>query len=787
MTLSMLIVLAIVGLAVLLFVTEWLRFDIVGVLVLLSLAVAGLISHEQALQGFSNPAVITIAAVLVLSGGLYKTGVANLVGRHVLGLAGASQTKLIFLMMASAGILSGIMNNIAVGALFLPVVLDIARRTNQSPSKLLMPLAFATLLGGLLTLIGTAPNILISGFLEAEGFAPFAMFDFTPIGGVVLLAGTLYMVLIGRGQLPARETGVTSRERGIDIHGVYDLASTLFTVRIPRDCALVGKTLAESRLGVALGLNVLAVRRNGHQHLSPGPDFPLQGGDRLVMQGRIEPLENLQSWKHLIKDDRRLPITADLVSESVGLAEVKVVPGSSACGSTLADLDLRTLFGVTVIAIARGDEIRRSRLQEIPLEEGDSLLIMGRIDRLQALGMEEDFADLHALRSRDAAARYRMDERLLHLRVPEGSLLAGRSLAESRLGDALGITVLEVTRSGGKVMLPYPDLELAEEDDLLIAGREQDLQLLDAFQDLELGREPPEVEELESEEFGFAEATLAPRSSLIGKTLQELFFREKYGLTVIAVWRGDRSYHSNVRVRSMKLRLGDALLLYGPRRKLRMLVHDPSFLVMTAEIFEVLRESRAPVAAGVMAGVIVTVSLGWLPIFIAAPIGALLMVLTGCLTPDEAYQAIEWKVLFLIAGMLGLGLAMEESGVAALIADKTLGSMVAFGPLAVVAGLFLITAVAAQIMPTAAVAVLMSPIALGGAAEFGYSPHAMMMIVAVGSSCAFLSPVGHPVNLLVMGLGGYRFTDYTKAGLGLFITLGLITLFVLPLLWPLTG
>jgi di/tricarboxylate transporter len=784
MTIPILIVLAVVVLAILFFVTEWVRYDVVGLLVLLTLAITGLITDEQALRGFSNPAVITIGAVLVLSGGLYRTGVANLVGRHVLGLAGDSQVRLIFLMMATAGALSGIMNNIAVGALFLPVVLDIARRTNQAPSKLLMPLAFATLLGGLLTLIGTAPNILISGYLEQEGLQPFRMFDFTPLGVLILLAGTVYMASMGRRQLPSRETGVTSRERSIDIRAVYDLQSTLFTVTIPRDSRLSGSTLAETRLGVALGLNVLAIRRNGQKQLAPQPQYLLRGGDQLIIQGRIDALESLQSWKHLTKADHRLPITADLVSESVALAELEVVPGSSACENTLADLDLRTLFGVTVIAIGRADRQRRSRLQDVLLEENDTLLVIGPTDRIQALSEQEDFGPVQTLHTEEASRKYRMDERLLHLRVPEESPLAGQSLAESRLGDALGITVLEVTRDEGKVMLPYPDMVLESGDELLIAGREEELQLLDSFQDLRIEREGPEVEELESDEFTFAEATLAPRATLLGQTLQELFFREKYGLTVIAIWRGDRSYHSNVRVRSMKLRLGDAILLYGPTRKLAMLAQDPSFIVLTADAPDVYRSGRAPLAGAIMAGVILSVAFGLLPIQIAAPSGAVLMVLTGCLTPEEAYEFIEWKVLILIAGMLGLGLAMQESGVAGIVGENVLGSLAAFGPLAVVAGLLVLTAGAAQIMPTVAVAVLMSPIALTSALELGYSPHAMMMVIAVGSSCAFLSPVGHPVNLLVMGLGGYRFTDYTKAGMGLFVAILAVTLLALPVLWP---
>jgi di/tricarboxylate transporter len=787
MTLSMWMVFGVTLMAIVLFITEWIRFDIVGLMVLLSLALVGIITHDQALQGFSNPAVVTIASVLVLSGGLSRTGVANVVGRHVLVLAGKSQARLILLMMATAGLLSGIMNNIAVTALLLPVVIDIARKTGQAPSKLLIPLAFGSLLGGQMTLIGTAPNILIAGFVENSGLTPFQMFDFTPVGSVVLAGGILYMVLIGRRLLPSRESGVAAQGRSIDIHAVYDLQNTVITVTIPRRSPLAGLSLAESRLGVALGLNVLAIRRNGERQLAPTPGFILRGGDQLFMQGRIEPLESLQSWKPLLQPDQRLPMTDDLVSESVGLAEVSVVEGSSACGCTLSEIDLRTLFGVTVIAIARGEKLKRSRLQEIELEADDVLLVIGQVDRIQALAAEEDFADYGSLGSRDADSKYQLEERLMNLIVPEESPLAGNTLKESRLGDALGVSVLEVRRKDESVRLPYPDMVLEVGDELLIAGREKDLRLLDAFQDLEVHRDPPDIEGLESDDIGFAEATLAPRTSLMGKTLPDLFFREKYGLTVCSIWRGDRSYHSNVTVRSMPLRLGDALLVYGARDKLAKLAHDPDFLVLTEEAREVYRTSKVAVAAAIMGAVILSVAFKLLPIQIAAPSGAVLMVLSGCLTPEEAYSFIEWKVLILIAGMLGLGLAMQESGAANLIASNVVGSVGQFGPLAVVAGLFLITALSAQIMPTAAVAVLMSPIALSSAADLGLSPQALMMTVAVASSCAFLSPVGHPANLLVMGLGGYRFTDYTKVGVGLFLTVMAVVMLVLPLVWPLTG
>ncbi len=254
-------------------------------------------------------------------------------------------------------------------------------------------------------------------------------------------------------------------------------------------------------------------------------------------------------------------------------------------------------------------------------------------------------------------------------------------------------------------------------------------------------------------------------------------------MSLLAIWRNGRAYRTGLG--RMSLQLGDAFLLYGDRRRLARLAEVPDFYVLTRQAQAPPRQEKAPVSALIMGGVLAAVVSGLVPVHVAALSGALLMVLTGCLTLEEAYRSIELKAVILIAGMLSLGLAMEETGAAALMAEKVLGSLAALGPRALIAGLFLITALSAQVMPTAAVAVLMAPIALDTAAALELSPHALLMVLAIGSSCAFMSPVGHAVNLLVMGFGGYRFTDYTKVGLPLTLLLLLVVVFVLPLVWPL--
>lgn len=783
MTPSILLVLGIVIVAVLLFVTETLRYDVVGILVLLALTLAGLVSHEQAFLGFSNEAVITIAAVLLLSGGLARTGVANLIGQRVLLVAGDNRLRLIIVIMVTAGVLSGIMNDIAVAALMLPVVIAIARRIDMPVTQLLIPLAFACLLGGMTTLIGTAPNILINGALTDAGHEPFGMFSFAPVGGAVLLAGIVYMVLLGRRLLPRpAEAAAADEERGL--RHAYGLEETLFSVEIPAGSPLDGKTLVESRLGRALTLDALAVMRDDEALLAPEASFTLRAGDRVVVEGRREALEALQSWRHL-QPGQRLPLVDDLTSVGVGVAELRLGEASPLLGQSLAEADFRMRYRVHVLAIRQGASIRRTRLMEETLSAGDRLLVLGRIEQIERLARSEDFLEVERLGNGDAEARYRLQRRLLRLRIPEGSLLSGRTLRESRLGDAFELVVLEILRGEDARLLPAPDDRLEAGDLLLMEGRAEDLAILDGLQDLVILPESPGLDALESGAVGLSEITLSPRTSLVGKTVQELYFREKYGLTVLAIWRGERSYHSSVRIRGMKLAFGDALLVYGRRERLAELSKDPDFLVLTEEVRESYRVERAPLALLIMAAVILTASLGWLPVVVAAPIGAVAMVLTGCLPLDEVYRVINWKAIVLIAGMLSLGVAMEESSAAELIASSVLGQVGGGGPLPLVAGLFLITALSAQIMPTAAVAVLMAPIALSSAADQGLSPHALLMVVAIGASCAFLSPFGHAVNLLVMGAGGYKVTDYTKVGAPLLLVVLVVVLLVLPLVWPL--
>ena len=767
--------------AVVLFVTERVRVDLVALMVMLGLVVTNILEGEEAIMGFANEAVVTIASVLVLSGGLTRTGVAHFIGQRVLAASGDGVGRLTAVMMATVGLLSGIMNDIGIAALMLPVVLDMARRIGTAPSKLLMPLAFGSLLGGMTTLIGTAPNILVNGALRDAGFEPFGMFSFTPVGLTALAAGVVYMTFLGRRLFPNRDPKKESAPA--DLGGLYDLGGLIGMLKAPKNSALAGKTLQQGRLGHALGLNVVAVQRSGQMILAPGTDFVLRGGDEMVVEGTLERFEGLRAWKHLEIESRDR--TLERIAEaSIGVAELELAEDSSLIGQTVRRANLRRTRRLHVLAILRGDSVHRTGLRAMTLAPGDRLLIAIKSGRLAALEDDKTFGTVRSVPAKDLIFRYHMERRIQSVRISEESLLVGQFLAETQLADAFGLTVVGIFRAGEELLMPDPDTKLEGGDVLLLRGHFEDLKILEALQELKVGvNRPLDLSRLESDTVGLAEASLSPRTTFAGKTVEELNFREKYGVSILAIWRNGKIYRSGLR--RMELLPGDAFLLYGDRKKLALLVEHPDFLVMTEEVVEVVRSRKAPVSAVIMAGVLTSVVSGLLPIFIAAPIGAVLMVLTGCLNIEEAYRCIELKAVILIAGMLSLGLAMQESGTAALVAKAVLGSFADFGPLAVVAGLFLITALSAQVMPTAAVAVLMSPIALSTATSEGLSPQALMMTVAVGSSCAFMSPVGHPVNLLVMGFGGYRFVDFMKAGFPLLILVMTVVLTVLPLVWPL--
>lgn len=785
MTLDIALVFLILLGSLVLFVTEKIRMDVTALLVLGSLVLTGLVTPEQAVAGFGNGAVIAVWAMFILSEGLTRTGIADVISRTMLRLAGRREVRMIVVIMLTSGTLSFFMNNIGVAALMLPVVIEVARRSRIAPSRLLMPMAFGTLLGGLTTLVGTPPNLLVSGALAANGFEGFGVFDFTPLGGALMLVGIAFIALIARHMLPEKlPDAETQRRSQRNLRTLYGLQARSFHMRVPEDSILVGKTLAESRIGTAAGLIVLALERDGRTETVPSRKTVLEGGDKLLVQGPLDRFREFQRWSELVIE-REAPVLQGLMAGQVRLIEATIAEGSPLVSQLLNHAEFRKRFNANVLAIRRNDLVRRVNLAFVPLRPGDVLLLQTRAETVETLERASEFSSCRPVTETEVSEVYRLQERIFVVRVPRESALAGDTLTRSRFGDAFDFRLLALFREGELHVMPEADQPLTGGDLLLIQGREEDLDVLRGLQELEIERDRTQnMNMLESDRLSMVEATLEPRSDLVGRHVVEVNFRDKYGLELVAVWRKGEAIRTNLD--QLVLELGDALLLLGPRHRLQLLDDNPDFLMLTPLSRRPVNTSKAPVAAAIMGGVIASVLSGWLPIYIAAVVGVTAMVLTRCLSMEDAYRAIEWRAIFLIAGMLPLGVAMEETGAARLLAEQTMTLLGPLGPWWVIGGLYVVTALGTMIIPTAALVVLMAPIVLSASADLGVAPHTAMMAVAMAASASFTSPISHPANVLVMGPGGYSFADYLKIGVPLTLIVFVTAMLLLPVLWPLT-
>ncbi len=780
MAFEIIILLVIVSAAFILFISTRLRVDLVGLLVLSALALTGLVTAQEALAGFSSPAVVAVWALFILSAGLTRTGIAHQIGQPLQRLAKGSEATLMVALMLVASLLSALINTVTVAAILLPSTMELARRSGRPPSRLLMPLALGCLLGGPFTGISTPPNILVTDALRNAELSPFAIFDFTPITAAIVVAGIAFMVLIGRHLLPSRSPGADDGSR-LALGTSYQLDTHIFTTGIPKGSPLDGRTLAESRLGSALYLTVLALQRKGVLILAPRPKDILQSGDTLIVHGSPHHLQRIHASQHLQVESPDL--VRDLLSKCLYAAEGIVAEGSPLLGSTLAESGLRREHRVHVVALHCPIEGEVKDLRRHRLEAGERLLLQGERESLEELSRLGFVTELRLVDEDRLKALAGDRTNLLPVRVPTGSVLAGHDLVESRLGNAFGLTVVGLVRGDEMLCMPSPNEKVQAGDLLVLQGSPRDLEVLEGLQDLEIAEQSSSlVSELESQQIGVTEVLLSPRTTLADRTLSDLLFRERYGISVLAVWRRGRAYRSGLQ--DMPLQFGDALLVYGQRSNLEALARDPDFLVLDEAAARAPRLEKARIAVGIMLAVILSAIFGLVPIAIAALVGATLMVLFGCLSMEEAYRAIEWKVVFLIAGMLPLGAAIENTGAAQMGAAALITAVGDLGPRWVVAALFIVTVLGTQIIPTAALVVLMAPVALSTAASLGISPHLLMMTVAISASSSFASPLSHPAHLLVMGPGGYRFIDYVKVGVPITIISLLLSVALLPILWP---
>ena len=765
---------AIIAVMIYFFLTEKLPVELTAFTGLAILALSGYVEPNEAFQGFASPAVITMLSVFFVSAALLRTGVADSAAGAIHNLVGPREKLLIVVLMLVTGLLSAFMNNVAATAVLMPAVASLAKQVGIAPSRLFMPLAFGAILGGTTTLVGTPANLLTAQVMGAHGVEPFKLFDFAPFGIVLLAAGVLYMLTIGQWLLPDRGTGSTMVTPG-DLTKIYRLRERLFSIRVPQGSPMDGITLREARIGTALGVNVVAIVREGEKQLAPPPEFMIRAEDHLLVEGRFSDVEHLMSVQGL---ELGYSNQVDL-REASGIftgVVIRVSENSDIVGKTVQALRVRERYGVLVAAIWRGGEITHDRPGGLPLHVGDEVLFVGQREQIEqvAASPQTDVIEI------GPSAVGRLEGIGFELKINAGSTMAGKSLRESRMGELVGLTVLGVLRSGKLITIGLDDI-FEVDDRLLVTGEPARVGSLMGVGNVELEGEASETE-IESASVRVVEAVVAPRSAIAGHTLEELNFREHYNLQVLAIWREGEPVHEGLA--DIRLRIGDALLLQGRATKIELLGPNPDFLMLTPGLEEVRRTKKAPFALAGLGMMVLFVVGGYFPIQVAAFAAAVFVVLTGALTMQEAYRAIEWRAIFLVAAVLPVGVAMERSGAAALIANGIVDSVGSIGPFAVLVSLLVLSSALSQGLDGAPTVVLLAPVVFLAAEQLSISPRPLMMGVGLAASAAFLTPFSHKANLLVMSAGGYRVGDFTRVGSALtIIVLGLLALMI-PWLLP---
>jgi di/tricarboxylate transporter len=591
MTGDLLIVLIVLAAAVALFATERLPVDLVALLVMSALLLSGIVTAEEGISGFSNPATVTVGAMFVLSAGLFKTGAVNFIGTALAKLGKRNLWAALLTIMLVVGAVSAFINNTAAVAVFLPIVLGVAREVKVSPSRLLMPLSFASMFGGVCTLIGTSTNILVSSIAERHGQPAFTMFEFSSLGLLFFGVGLLYMILIGVRLIPSR------RAEG-DLTQTYGMGEYLTEIVLLPEAKSVGHSLASAPLVHELDIDILGIYRDGIPLVVPGPETVLQANDILRVRCSVEKIKQLQQREGI------------------------------------------------------------------------------------------------------------------------------------------------VLKSG-------------------MGWRDEDLQ---------------------SEQVVLVEAVIAPNSVLEGRTLKQMNFRATFEATALALRHRGEVMHE--KLGTTPLRAGDVLLIEVKRERLEQLRQQPAFVLVSEVGLPSFRKRKIIPALAIIIGVVAVATLDLLPIVASAVIGAVLMILTGCLTLEEAYKAIEWKVLFLLAGVLTLGVALEKTGAALLISKTLISTAGTWGPIALVSAFYLLTSLLTETMSNNATAVLLAPIAIATADSLGISSRPLLMAVTFAASASFMTPVGYQTNALIYGPGQYKFADFLQVGTPLNLLFWVLATFLIPKFWP---
>jgi len=643
LSIEQLTILAILVATVAMFLWGRWRHDMVAMGALLACVLTGLVPLDAAFSGFGHPAVITVACVLVLSHGLHSSGAIDVLTRAVIPTQ-AGPTLTIAALTGLAAVLSGFMNNVGALALLMPVAIQVASRQSLPPGKVLMPLAFGSILGGMTTLVGTPPNLIVSGFRAQTGMSSFGMFDFTPVGLAVAAGGVAFVALIGWRLVPARErAGVES----------FETAAYLTEARIPEGSKADGMTLLAVELALEeAGAQVVGLVRNEVRVTAPSANRRVRAGDILVIEAEVE-----------------------------ALAEA------------LAGLGLKL------------EESRR------PAEE----------------------------------------ER------ERGEEVAAAAARES------GPDAAKVRKSGASA-------EAAVEPEQATSGKD------------DAERDDEKREKGRADEIALIELAVLPGAAIAGRSASDIELRTRHGINLLALSRQGR--RSTARLRTMPIRAGDVLLMQGPPETLMQFATWAGCVPLAERSLRIPSRRKAITASAIMVLSIAVAALGLLSAAVSFAAGVLASMVLRTVPPRQVYEAVDWPVIVLLAALIPVAGAMESTGAADILARLLLEGIAQGNPVVALALILVVTMTLSDLMNNAATAAVMCPIALGAAGQLGAHPDSFLMAVAIGASCAFLTPIGHQNNTLILGPGGFRFGDYWRLGLPLEILVVAISIPMLRLVWP---
>ena len=597
------------------FVSEKLAPDVTALLALLSLLITGVLTPYEAFSGFSHPATISVAAVLVLSAGVERTGALTYVARRLLTPLGKSELTLTIVIMVTIASISAFINNTAAVAIFIPVVMEVCRRTAVSPSRVLMPMSHAATFGGMCTLIGTSTNLVAHEFALSYGLRGFSMFELGKVGVPMLLVGFAYMLFVGRRFLPRTQ---------------------------------------------------------------PGDVLTMQLGERYVSELIVEPdsawVARAVNAEHFERD-----------------------------------------FDVDLIGVLRAGQALPLSDPDLLFAPYDSLLVRGPLEHILKLtsqnGLELHRPEIFGRKQEPGAADERQDP---------SSQSAGKSAEDER--------------------------------------NESDAR--------------PQL----------AEVVVLATSGLVGSTLKAARFAEHYDAVVLGLRRRGEI---NERPSVTPLLSGDMLLVEGRRDALEALAETKGFVVVGTPSHPEQRPAKLMITITTLVAVVLVVSLGFLPIVTAATAGCAVLMITGCLRPSEAYRAIDLGLIFILAGSLALGTALNKTGITTVMADWLAGVSATTGPYLVLAGFFVVAVVVSELMSNSGTVALLGPITISVASKMGINPMSLLAAITFGASAAFAMPIGYQTSLMIYGPGGYRFKDFIVMGIPLDLILALLALLLIPYFWPL--